>query len=210
MKKSVKLSIVAVGVSAVMACATQPNNTQKGAAIGAVAGALLGKGTGDHDKSRYAWGAVVGAIAGGAIGNYMDKQEEAMRSELANSGVDIVRDGDKLKLIMPGDITFATNSAAVDPSFNPILQDVSKVLNEYEKTTLIITGHTDDTGAEQYNQALSERRALSVKVQLTNNGVNSTRISTVGMGEYQPKVANTDANSRQQNRRVELEIIPLR
>ena len=190
-------------------CATSPNNTQKGAGIGAVVGALLGKATGDNDKSRYAWGAAVGAIAGGAIGNYMDKQEEELRNELSDTGVQVVREGDNLRLIMPGDITFATDSSTISPNFNPVLQDVANVVNNYEKTVLMIKGHTDDTGSEQYNQALSERRASAVKNVLTNYSVNPTRITTVGMGEYAPKVPNSSAANRSMNRRVELEIQPL-
>lgn len=190
-------------------CATSPNNTQKGAGIGAVVGALLGKATGDNDKSRYAWGAVVGAIAGGAIGNYMDRQEEEMREQLADTGVQVVREGDNLRLIMPGDITFATNSASISPNFNPVLQDVATVVNQYEKTVLLIEGHTDDTGAESYNQTLSERSAQSVKNLLTTFNVNPTRVTTVGLGEYQPKVPNTSAENRQINRRVELKIQPV-
>lgn len=208
MKKTLAVSLLAASV-AIGGCANNPSNTQKGAAIGAVMGAILGKATGDHDKSRYAWGAAVGAIAGGAIGNYMDKQEEELRNELSDSGVEVVREGDNLRLIMPGDITFATDSASISPNFNPVLKDVATVLNEYEKTVLMIKGHTDDTGAAEYNQGLSERRANAVKMQLTSFNVNPTRITAVGLGEYQPKVANTSPANRQMNRRVELEIQPL-
>ena len=208
MKKIIAVGLIAASLS-VAGCANDPNNTQKGAAIGAVVGALLGKATGDNDKSRYAWGAAVGAIAGGAIGNYMDKQEEELRSELSDTGVQVVREGDNLRLIMPGDITFATDSSTISPNFNPVLQDVANVVNNYEKTVLMIKGHTDDTGSEQYNQALSERRASAVKNVLTNYAVNPTRITTVGMGEYAPKVPNSSAANRSMNRRVELEIQPL-
>ena len=208
MKKVFAVGLISAAL-AVGGCETSPNNTQKGAGIGAVVGALLGKATGDNDKSRYAWGAVVGAIAGGAIGNYMDRQEEEMREQLADTGVQVVREGDNLRLIMPGDITFATNSASISPNFNPVLQDVAKVVNNYEKTVLMIEGHTDDTGADSYNQTLSERRAQSVKNLLVTFNVNPTRVTTVGLGEYQPKVPNTSAENRQMNRRVELKIQPL-
>lgn len=208
MKKTMAIGIITASL-VVAGCASNPSNTQKGATIGAVVGALLGKATGDNDKSRYAWGAAVGAIAGGAIGNYMDKQEEALRNELSDTGVQVVREGDNLRLIMPGEITFATDSSSISPNFNPVLHDVAKVLNNYEKTILMIKGHTDDTGSEQYNQALSERRAGAVRNVLVSFGVNSTRITTVGMGEYQPKVPNDTAANRSINRRVELEIQPL-
>ena len=208
MKKLIAVGFIAASLT-VAGCATNPSNTQKGAAIGAVVGALLGKATGDNDKSRYAWGAAVGAIAGSAIGNYMDKQEEALRNELSDTGVQVVRDGNNLHLIMPGDITFATDSASISPNFYPVLEDVATVLNNYEKTVLMIKGHTDDTGSEQYNQALSERRATSVKNLLISYNVNPMRITTVGLGEYQPKVPNISATNRAINRRVELEIQPV-
>ena len=108
----------------VSGCMSTANNTQRGAMIGAVLGAVLGKATGDHDKSRYAWGAAVGAIAGTAIGGYMDEQEEALREQLSDTGVQVVREGNNLRLVMPGDITFATNSATISTSFHPVLQDV--------------------------------------------------------------------------------------
>lgn len=208
MRKFLTVGLISAALTAA-GCANDPNNTQKGAAIGAVVGALLGKATGDNDKSRYAWGAAVGAIAGGAIGNYMDRQEEELRTQLADTGVQVEREGDDLRLIMPGDITFATNSAAISPNFNPVLQDVATVVNQYEKTVLLIEGHTDDTGSAGYNQTLSEQRAQSVKNLLVTFNVNSTRVTTVGLGEYQPKVPNTSAENRQMNRRVELKIQPL-
>lgn len=208
MKKSLIIGTVALSI-ALSGCATDPNNTQKGAGIGAIAGALLGKATGDNDKSRYVWGAAVGALAGGAIGRYMDNQEQEFKNELAGTGVQVVREGDNLRLIMPGDITFATSSAAVNSSINPVLRDVAKILNHYPKTVLLIEGHTDNTGSEQYNQQLSERRATSVKNLLIVDGVNVKRLTTIGMGEYQPKVPNTSAANRSENRRVELKIQPV-
>src|SRR5690554_565934 len=88
---------VAISTLVVTGCANM-SNTQKGATIGAIAGAVIGKGTGDHDKSRYVWGAVAGALAGGAIGAYMDKQEQEFREELAGSGVQVIRDGDNIQI----------------------------------------------------------------------------------------------------------------
>ena len=137
------------------------------------------------------------------------EKEEELRNELSDTGVQVVREGDNLRLIMPGDITFATDSSSISPNFNPVLQDVAKVVNNYEKTVLMIKGHTDDTGSEQYNQSLSERRAGAVKNLLINYSVNPTRITTVGMGEYAPKVPNNSAANRSMNRRVEMEIQPL-
>jgi Outer membrane protein and related peptidoglycan-associated (lipo)proteins len=183
-------------------------NTQKGASIGAVTGALLGKGTGDHDKSRYVWGAAVGALAGGAIGNYMDKQEDAFREELADSGVKVIRDGDNLRLQLPSNITFATGSANISQSFNPVLDDVARVLKKYEKTTMLIEGHTDSKGSAEYNQQLSLNRAKAVRNNLVGNGVDSRRVTTEGYGESMPVADNDTESGRQLNRRVELRIVP--
>lgn len=184
------------------------DNQGKGVAIGAVIGALLGKATGDNDKSRYVWGAVVGAIAGSAIANYMDEQEAALREELSDSGVTVYRDGDQIHLYLPGNITFDSGSATVLPEFYPILQDVALVLNKYNKTTLIISGHTDNTGPSSLNQELSLARANSVKAKLLNLQIDLRRITTQGYGEFSPLHPNTTQENKQANRRVELTIVP--
>lgn len=202
------LWVVGVAGSLVLSGCANMNNTQKGAAIGAASGAVLAKSTGDHDNSRYVWGAIVGALAGSAIGNYMDKQEQEFRDELSNSGVKVVREGDTIRLQMPGNITFASGSAYVAQDFMPVLQDVARVLNRYEKTTLLVEGHTDNTGKADYNQQLSENRAQAVMNFLAGQGVDSRRLRAVGYGESMPVASNETASGRQQNRRVELKIIP--
>ncbi|MBG22701.1 MAG: hypothetical protein CMF22_04490 [Idiomarinaceae bacterium] len=207
-----KVWIPVVVASAVVlaGCQTPMTNTQKGAAIGAVAGALIGKGTGDHDKSRYVWGAAVGALAGSAIGNYMDRQEQQFREELSGSGVEVIRDGDNIRLQLPSNITFATDSSQIASNFDPILVDVARVLREYEKTTMVVEGHTDSTGSAEYNQQLSESRAWAVSNHLARNGVDTRRITIMGYGESQPVATNDTASGRQLNRRVELRIVPNR
>ncbi|EWH10836.1 OmpA/MotB domain-containing protein [Catenovulum agarivorans DS-2] len=208
--KYFKLPILTAAVTSValLGCANS-SNTQKGAGIGAVIGAVAGKATGDHDKSRYAWGAAIGAIAGSAIGAYMDQQEQAFKKELADSGVDVVRDGDQLKLIMPGNLTFDSGSSIVKSNFHPILNDVAVVLKKFDKTKLSIEGHTDSTGDALYNQSLSEARANSVAHYLSQQNVADQRLRTIGMGESSPVASNQTAAARSQNRRVELRIIPV-
>ncbi len=189
-------------------CESTMNNTQKGAAIGAVVGAVVGKGTGDHDKKRYVWGGIAGALAGAAIGSYMDKQEQEFRDELSDSGVDVIREGNNIRLQLPGEITFATNSASISQNFYPVLDDVAKVLVKYDKTTLLIEGHTDNTGSSEYNQTLSENRASAVQNYLTAQQVDTRRLTTQGYGESMPIQDNNTDYGRQLNRRVELRIIP--
>ncbi|MDU0354156.1 OmpA family protein [Paraglaciecola aquimarina] len=207
---SFKKTILFISLSSLVltGCANM-NNTQKGAGIGAVIGAVAGKGTGDNDKKRYVWGAALGALTGSAIGSYMDKQEQAFREELADSGVKVYREGDNIRLSIHGNITFATNSAEIVANFYAVLGGVSKVLNEYEKTKLSIEGHTDNQGNEQYNQKLSIARANSVADYLSATQVSTNRLQTLGFGESKPVADNNTASGRQKNRRVELQIIPM-
>jgi outer membrane protein OmpA-like peptidoglycan-associated protein len=188
------------------------SNTAKGAgigaAIGAVAGILSGPDARAHRKNALI-AAGVGALAGGAVGQYMDRQEQKLRSQLQGTGVSVTRNGDTITLNMPGNITFKTDSADLNASFYNVLNSVSLVLKEYDKTILEVAGHTDNTGSDQYNQALSERRAQSVAQYLESHGVNSQRVATVGAGEGHPIASNTTPEGRQANRRVELSLEPL-
>ena len=188
------------------------SDTTKGAGIGAAAGAVVGLLTGGdaaaHRKNALI-AAGVGALAGGAIGNYMDRQEANLRHELQGTGVSVTRMGDNITLNMPGNITFKTNSAELDPSFYKVLNSVDLVLKKYDKTVVEVAGHTDNTGSAQYNQALSERRANAVAQYLEGQGLASNRVVTVGAGETRPVADNSTPEGRQANRRVELTLTPL-
>jgi len=173
-----------------------------GAALGAGIGALAGGGK----------GALIGAGAGAALGAgagyYMDTQEAKLRARLEGTGVRIQRQGDNLKLIMPGNITFATNSANINGSFYPILDSVSIVLKEFDKTSINISGFTDSSGSDMYNQTLSEGRANSVASYMVRSGILHGRIQSRGFGERYPVASNDNAMGRAQNRRVEISIRP--
>ncbi|MBB1506913.1 MAG: outer membrane protein OmpA-like peptidoglycan-associated protein [Pseudoalteromonas rhizosphaerae] len=186
----------------------ETTNTGMGAGIGAATGAVLGKATGDHDDKRIFIGAAIGALAGAAVGDYMDKQEAAFRDELAGSGVEVVREGDNLRLVMPANITFSTDQSYISSGFHNTLDAIAKVMNKYEKTYLSIEGHTDSTGKDSYNMTLSQQRAQSVKGYLVNQQILAGRISTRGYGETRPIASNDSANGRAQNRRVEVQIVP--
>lgn len=193
---------------------TVRSNTRTGAVAGAVGGALLGylTNTSDSEEGRTnaLIGAGVGALAGAAVGNYMDRQQAAMREELAGSGVNVVRQGDNLILQMPSDVTFAYDRADVQPQFFPVLDDVARVLNQYNQTTVDIVGHADSTGSDSYNQGLSERRASSVAAYLISRNVIRERLYVAGMGERAPIASNDTDAGRAQNRRVEIVIRPFR
>ena len=188
------------------------SDTTKGAGIGAAAGAVVGLLTGGdaaaHRKNALI-AAGVGALAGGAIGNYMDRQEANLRHDLQGTGVSVTRMGDNITLNMPGNITFKTDSAELDPSFYKVLNSVGIIVKKYNKTVVEVAGHTDSTGSAEYNQKLSERRANSVAQYLESQGLASNRVVTVGAGETRPVADNSTPEGRQANRRVELTLTPL-
>ena len=191
---------------------SETSKATKGALIGAAAGAVVGLISGDDAVERRQQaliGAGVGALAGGSIGYYMDKQEAKLRAELEGTGVSVTRIGDNITLNMPGNVTFATDSSDLSPAFFDVLNSVGKVLGEFDKTVVEVAGHTDSTGADAYNQSLSERRAASVATYLQGRNVMSQRLITVGMGEARPVADNTTADGRQANRRVEITMVPL-
>jgi outer membrane protein OmpA-like peptidoglycan-associated protein len=188
------------------------SDTTKGAGIGAAAGAVVGLLTGGdaaaHRKNALI-AAGVGALAGGAIGNYMDRQEANLRHDLQGTSVSVTRMGDNITLNMPGNITFKTDSAELDPAFYKVLNSVGIVVKKYNKTVVEVAGHTDSTGSVEYNQKLSERRANSVAQYLESQGLASNRVVTVGAGETRPVADNSTPEGRQSNRRVELTLTPL-
>ena len=154
-------------------------------------------------------GAAVGGAAGGGYGYYVDTQEAKLRQTLQGTGVQVQRNGDDLKLIMPGNITFASNSADISSSLYPTLNSLVLVFKEFNKNGVNIVGHTDSTGSQELNQSLSQRRAQSVANYLTANGVPGQRISAYGAGPSQPIASNATDAGRAQNRRVEINLRPL-
>jgi outer membrane protein OmpA-like peptidoglycan-associated protein len=137
----------------------------------------------------------------------MDKQEEALRERLVSTGVQIERDRDHINLVMPGNITFHTDSADIQRSFYSILDSVILVLNEYDNTRIVVSGYTDSTGSFRHNQLLSESRAKSVASYLAINGIERQRLYPQGMSERFPIASNSNSRGRSLNRRVEVTIV---
>ncbi|HJM65577.1 MAG: cell envelope biogenesis protein OmpA [Roseibacillus sp.] len=191
----------------------QVSNTAAGAGLGAAGGALLGavigNNVGDGDAGRGALiGAALGGIAGGSIGNYMDQQESMLRQELRASGVSVTRRGNNIILNMPHDITFNTGSSRIKSSFSRTLRSVGIVLRKFNRTTVLVNGHTDSDGSTSYNMGLSRDRARSVSSALASQGVHSSRLVARGFGESQPIASNNTATGKARNRRVEIHIAP--
>lgn len=210
------LTTAVLGAFVLAGCTTDPftgqqkvSNTAGGATIGALAGAAAGTLAGGDDRRNALIGAGIGALAGGGIGAYMDRQESELRTQLANSGVSVTRNGNNIILNMPSNITFPVDGDQIQPGFVNTLNSVGLVLQRYNQTLVNVAGHTDSTGGDAYNLALSQRRAQAVSGYLSSRGVNPQRFFTVGYGEQRPIADNGSEAGRAQNRRVEIELVPL-
>ncbi|MEM6557344.1 MAG: OmpA family protein, partial [Pseudomonadota bacterium] len=190
-------------------CQNVSNRTLGTTAGGAIIGAGVGMMAGGDDKRNAAIGAVVGALAGAGVGVYMDKQEEELRRQTEGTGIEVQRVGDQIALTMPSGITFDVNSAAIKGDFYGPLDEVSTTLINYPSTAVDVVGHASSDGPDDYNQALSERRANSVQSYLVNSGVQSVRLQAFGMGETQPVADNSTEAGRIANRRVEILLTPI-
>jgi outer membrane protein OmpA-like peptidoglycan-associated protein len=213
-KITVALLVAALPLSA---CTTNPETGNKRVSktvIGGVGGALGGYLLGDliggkRDRTEKILGAGIGAIAGAGVGYYMDEQEKKLRKQTAGTGVGVTREGDELVLDMPSEVTFATGSANLSPTFRTTLDKVASTLGEYEKTYVDVMGHTDSVGSDAFNQTLSEQRATTVADYLSLKGVQRARLATKGYGESQPRQSNTSEEGRAANRRVEIRLVPV-
>jgi len=180
---------------------------QEGAAVGGAAGAVLGGIIGNQTGST-ARGAIIGAAVGGAagavIGKRMDEQAEVLEEELP--GAEVERVGEGIQVTFDSGILFDFDSYALRPEAREHLTNLAASLNEYPDSELLIVGHTDSSGADDYNQTLSERRADAAGSFLIRGGVLPSRVRTTGMGETEPVAPNDTEDGMQQNRRVEVAI----
>lgn len=208
-----KLTSIILAVALISGCAIDPYTGKEkvanigwGSGIGALGGAAIGAVAGGGKGALI--GAGAGTALGAGVGYYMDNQEKKLRLRLENTGVRVQRQGQNLKLIMPGNITFASNLANINSNFYPILDSIGVVFKEFNDTSINISGYTDSTGSDTHNQLLSERRASSVASYVVRTGVNHGRIQSRGFGERFPVASNDNAMGRSQNRRVEINIRP--
>ena len=212
-----KIIAACLSVFWLAACTTDPYTGEKrvsrtalGAGAGALAGAGIGALVGGNNRGKAAAiGAGIGALSGAAVGGYMDHQAAQLRDELAGTGVSVTKVGDNIILNMPGNVTFATDKSEVQSGFYPVLNSVAKVLKEFEKTMVHVSGHTDSTGGYDYNLQLSQKRANSVSSYLAAQGVQSVRLQAQGFGPDRPAAGNETVDGRSQNRRVEIVLEPI-
>jgi len=204
MKGIILISTLALSVF-IYGCGT--SNAVKGGVIGGVGGGVVG-GVIGHYAGNTALGAIIGAAVGGTagalIGNYMDKQAEEMQNDIA--GAKIERVGEGIKITFDSGILFASNSSTLEYQAKTNINKLAVILNKYPDTNILVTGHTDFDGSDQFNQTLSEQRARSVSNYTMSRGVSSSRLSIIGLGEKEPIASNETVEGKRQNRRVEIAI----
>ena len=181
---------------------TKHDKTAKGAGIGAAAGAVGALVTGKREADEILAGAAIGAAIGGGVGAYMDHQE-AKLAKIPGTHVERL-DESTLLVHFDSDVLFAVDSASLSGDARGALGQAANVMNEYNKTAVIVQGHTDSTGTEEHNQDLSERRARAVVAYLAGRGIAPDRMAPIGYGEGQPIADNNLESGRAQNRRVDL------
>jgi outer membrane protein OmpA-like peptidoglycan-associated protein len=181
---------------------TRRDKTWKGAGAGAAVGAVGAVLAGKREADEILAGAAIGGAIGAGVGAYMDAQEEKIARI---PGTTVERVDDRTLLVhFESDVLFGVDSATLDSDGRMTLEDVAGVLGEYRKTAVVVQGHTDSTGSEEHNQALSERRAKSVQNYLVTRGIDPDRIATLGFGESEPVASNDTESGRRQNRRVDI------
>jgi len=207
LKRILTLSVVMVFLLGAVNCASW-NKTTKGAVIGGAGGAVVG-GVIGHAAGSTILGAIIGAAVGGAagaiIGSYMDKQAAEMQRDL--EGAEIQRIGEGIKITFDSGILFDIDKSDLRSVSETNLAKLATILNKYPDTNILIEGHTDDTGTDDYNMALSKDRAQAVSLYLATVDVKSARFSIAGYGETQPIVTNDSPEGRQKNRRVDIAVI---
>lgn len=199
--------VAAIAISGCANMDATQQGTAKGAGLGALAGAIIGNATGGDNTVRgAAIGAAAGAIAGNLWSKRMQAQQAAMEQATQGTDVEVSRTADnQLKLNIPSDISFARNSAALQPELRSVLDTFANGLTRNGSGMIVrIVGHTDNTGSDAINNPLSLQRAESVKNYLSDRGVSASRIETAGRGSREPIASNATAAGQAKNRRVEI------
>lgn len=163
---------------------------------------------GVDDRASALAGAGIGLLSGNEVAGYLAAQEAQLTQNLSGTGAYVLNRGDRLVVILPGNVTFATDSARIQPGFQAALADIAATLRQYPESFIDLIGHTDSRGSVEYNQRLSEDRALSVADFFRNQGIFPGRIASYGVGEGEPIATNDTPDGRQANRRVEIVIFP--
>lgn len=211
-----RIHLIALALTGFIATSCATDDPNRRAKTGAVIGALAGAAVGNQSKNKNGKiiGAALGGIVGYKVGQYQDKQqkelETALADELASNLIDIQRlENDVLRVNLSSEASFDVNRADLKTPFYPSLDKITEVVSKYDQTLINVIGHTDSSGDESYNQALSERRSEAVARYFSSGGIPSNRLSMEGRGELEPRAGNDTAANRMRNRRVEIDLVPV-
>lgn len=203
-------AILALGTTGVTGCATynRMNNTERGAVIGAASGGTVGGVIGNNTRLGTAKGAILGAAVGGAAGAVIGRRMDRQAGELSQDipGAQVERVGEGIQVTFESGLLFPYNSDVLQPAARRNLDELARSLAKYPGSQVLIVGHTDSQGSDEYNYGLSQRRAQSAANYLASRGVSRSLIATEGRGESEPVASNASATGQQQNRRVEVAI----
>jgi outer membrane protein OmpA-like peptidoglycan-associated protein len=202
-KKFLVVLLVLAFLAVTTGCADW-SRTKKGAVIGAGTAGTIGGIIASNTVAGILIGAAIGGAAGGFIGNYMDKQAAEIERDI--EGAKVERVGEGVKITFSSGILFDVDKAVLKDRSKSELVELSTILNKYDDTHILLAGHTDSTGSDEYNVELSRRRAQSVTDYLGTQNVSPARITVYGYGKSQPIASNDTAEGRAQNRRVEVAI----
>jgi len=211
----VKSLTVLVSATFIFSCSAvkNANHKQKGAVVGATSGAVIGGvlgnnvGKGNNTALGAIIGAAVGGVAGGFIGDRMDRQAERIEEEIPGAEVTRVGEGINVTFNEDAGVYFDTSKSNVKGTSATTLNKLAGIFKEYPKSYVLVEGHTDSAGPEDYNMKLSQQRAESVTTYLIAQGIDKSRFTTKWYGELQPKADNSTTEGKSKNRRVELAIV---
>jgi outer membrane protein OmpA-like peptidoglycan-associated protein len=207
MKKMLRVTVLFTLVVAFLFTGCNASNAVKGGAIGVAAGGVLG-GVSGKVAGNTTLGAIIGAAVGGTagalIGHNMDKQAEEIENDIA--GAKVERVGEGIKITFDSGILFQTSSSKLEAPAKANIEKLSKILNKYPDTNIMVVGFTDATGKEDFNMKLSEQRAKAVVDYTTSLGVDASRFTFKGLGPQEPVASNDTPEGRQANRRVEIAV----
>src|SRR5690606_6197217 len=150
-------------------------------------------------------GGAIGGAAGAVIGKRMDKQAEEIKRTVP--GAEVIQAGEGLIVKFDSGILFDFNKSDLKDNARTNIQNLAATMKNNPETNILIVGHTDDVGSDDYNMSLSRRRAASVRDFTIAQGIPSNRLSIEGRGESEPIADNTTESGRAQNRRVEIVIV---